>query len=363
MYRTGYKRKKLTANQVENSIWETQERRRQHHIQSMQRANETNEYMNKKYPNRIDDHKKEKLDRQKEVERLSNNLTFMVNKLTSSILKDALENGAKHALKSQASALKTFIAENNKYMELNTSATWSFVGKLFYELSKEIPEFICYAPTELFESPINIDKNTQSKQFRLRTLTNAELSILDRKLMVERPEIVHNEFFAKNYLKYFPNHIARLTNPGDIAVALANNPAAYKNINPSLKNVLNNNKKLNYFLQQVPEIVEHMDKTEIEMFASHEYTSYQTALGNALIKHPIALEKLDSLFFVRNNPKYIFARTHAVDLQAFEHVMDKFIGLREFYEKKLILAKSAQKREAKKNSNADVVNAETLGLE
>lgn len=363
MYRNGHKRKKLTANQVEDCILDTQERRRQHHIESLQRANETNDYMNQKYPNRINNHKKEKLDRQKEIERLSNNLTFMVNELTTSILKDALENGAKHALKSQASALKTFIAENAKYMELNTTATWSYVGKLFYELSKEIPEFICYAPTELFENPINIDKNTQSKQFRLKTLTNAELSILDRKLMAERPGIVNNEFFAKNYLKYFPNHIARLKDQGDIVIALSNNPAAYKNVNSSLKNVLNNNQKLNYFLQQVPEIVEHMDKAEIEMFAGHESTSYQTALGNAFVKHPIALEKLDSLFFVRNNPKYIFARTHAVDLKAFEPIMDKFIGLREFYEKKLSLAKSALKRELAKKSNSEIVNSETLGLE
>ena len=43
----------------------------------------------------------------------------------------------------------------------------------------------------------------------------------------------------------------------------------------------------------VPEIVEFMDKNEIEMFAKCDTVNYQNALGIAFTKHPIALEKLE----------------------------------------------------------------------
>lgn len=347
-----------TTAQITQEHYETMERRKQRHMATEERQKKSMEYMDKMYPDRITNWEKEKQERQNEIDRFKHNLTIMVNELKAMILKDAYENGVQYALKQQSSGIKALITENKKFMEINKDSTFSFVSDLFVQLSKEVPEFTCYAPTNMFAGPINNvkGKTTGDTYLHLNKLTTAELIILDKKLKAQNPEIFNNDYFKKTYLRYFPSHIAEMTDENDIIAALKNDPSAYKNIAPSVKTAFHNNSRLYTFLTHVPEVVEHMSVKEIETFASHDNVRYLSALGIALVKHPIALEKLDSLFFVRNNPKYIFSRTKAIEIKNLEDVMDKFNGLKEFYTQKQKFAEVANKRAAEKDLQADIVD-------
>ena len=165
---------------------------------------------------------------------------------------------------------------------------------IFYIISLQNPEFIIYSPVSIFTKG--------GKTLRLDALNENQLRELQSSL--EENKLFSNEYFKRNYIKFFPDYIRNMTNIDDIFYALSRKPEMYKVFKncPSFSAMVNNMKNYKIILSKSPKTLKYMSDDEIEFIASNS----PSQIGLAINKCPEVITRLKNSFFDKYPPKQIF---------------------------------------------------------
>lgn len=140
------------------------------------------------------------------------------------------------------------------------------------------------------------------KSLPLFLLDESQLQQLQSKL--EEKNLFTNPVFLKNYVKYFPDYINKITDINDIFYALSKKPEMYiKFKNCNTFSAMNNNiKNYKLLLSSAPKALIYMSDDEINFVAN----ASPSRIGLVINRCPETITRLSNKFFDKYPPKQIF---------------------------------------------------------
>lgn len=295
--------------------------------------------------------KKEQYAKQKEekailekakLEEMHKQIKEMCNNLVAELLEESGKTNAVFAFEKLSAKIKKFKNLDEEFIKLLVSIdprnNVSYYDYMFLLLTNENPQFFYLTPFEAlthgYTTPLLESKDARfhfSKVDREEMLKLQQFYIAKDKeyrLNVENyKSIFTDEFFQKNYLRYFPSFIGLLNSSTDISRALIIDPSKYLEISPE------NVRVLSYYLNRSPEVFKYLSKNDIESVAKYSGGKF----GKLLIQMPEVAEKLDKNFFLnKQHPfKSVFGDITGAELVKYNEILSKFKGWNEYMEYKV----------------------------
>ncbi len=287
-----------------------------------ERVKETIENRSQETIERQNKFHKEKAEMQKRINELNEELPKCKDYLYSALLEASKEKGVKFALDLHKDELKIFREASNEFCKIAPNFLSRFINyndELFAELSKENKDFVFVAPKG---SLLKLD----TKVFD--SLDVVELENLLK--LYEKYDLTKTEKFAKNYKKCFPSLIEDLTDIEDFKYAVSRFPNYYNKMNKSIREQITKfAPELKALINKTPNVIKYMPSEDIEIVAF----SYNKFIGKQIFRYPEILKKLDSNFFQKYKPKYVFDGINKYE--AYEQLKDyfnKFPDLNKYFE-------------------------------
>ena len=241
----------------------------------------------------------------------------MISNMKSSLFNEIIEFTKTHsvdeAIRHFSAKIKEYKTLHDEYDEIVKklqSHYSSDYSDLFIDLSQANPEFLLYAPVQIFTTKNNL---------RISALNDEQLAILQKKL--EQNSINANENFKKNYIKYFPDFFSNMFNINDMFYAMTKRPELYVQFrNTGAYATDMNEKNLKTLITIAPATMLYMNREEIYKIAN----LVPAKIGLAISKCPEIMEILDNKFFADFPPKQIFG-TSTVPKQTFLVKIKKYL--------------------------------------
>ena len=234
--------------------------------------------------------------------------------LVASILKMAKEEGVQAAMNEFSKKLENYKADSNeldeKMKEFGLDGVSNRYVKLFETLCKENIEFLPYAPDALFERDLATILNKAAK-------TDKAILKKIQKNLEKADYFSTNKINIKN-LKFFPDYISQITEHTDAMFALSLDYTKFKNLHTKiLQNLRANTNLMSDMITRVPETLQYLTKEDVAAV----YNYKNSAIGYAIYNYPKNLDSLESNFFAKHKPKYVFSNYSKAKL------IDRFEGV------------------------------------
>lgn len=267
------------------------------------RSAENTEKTLKEFSNRPDIRKKQSNAKTTRalIEKRYQELKLIIANMQSSLFNQIIEYSNTH---SAEESINHFLPEIRKWKDLHdeydvlakqfNSQHSSDYSDLFIDLSRNNAEFLMLSPTSIFARA--------GKSLPLFLLDESQLQQLQSKL--EEKNLFTNPVFLKNYVKYFPDYINKITDINDIFYALSKKPEMYiKFKNCNTFSAMNNNiKNYKLLLSSAPKALIYMSDDEINFVAN----ASPSRIGLVINRCPETITRLSNKFFDKYPPKQVF---------------------------------------------------------